>query len=108
MKTSQVKLISDLLQPRNVRFFLFVINRKPFIERMIPERLSNGDENPVHLQLQNRYPFSVKLEVIDELPMQFQKRDFSIKLQLKPGENRLLNYHLRPVERGEYQFGNVL
>ena len=95
-----IALVADL-------FFLFVINRKPFIERMIPERLSNGDENPVHLQLQNTYPFSVKLEVIDELPMQFQKRDFSIKLQLKPGENRLLNYHLRPVERGEYQFGNV-
>ena len=95
-----IALVADL-------FFLFVINRKPFIERMIPERLSNGDENPVHLQIQNRYPFSVKLEVIDELPMQFQKRDFSIKLQLKPGENRLLNYHLRPVERGEYQFGNV-
>ena len=95
-----IALVADL-------FFLFVINRKPFIERMIPERLSNGDENPVHLQIQNRYPFPVKLEVIDELPMQFQKRDFSIKLQLKPGENRLLNYHLRPVERGEYQFGNV-
>jgi uncharacterized protein (DUF58 family) len=88
-------------------FFLFVINRKPLIERIIPERLSNGDENPIQLQLQNRYPFRVKLEVIDELPLQFQKRDFSIKLQLKPGENRVLHYHLRPIERGEYQFGFV-
>src|SRR6476620_11230803 len=50
-------------------FFLFAFNRKPVIEREIPERLSNGDDNPVHIQLQNRYPFAVKAEVIDELPM---------------------------------------
>ncbi|MEJ8844050.1 DUF58 domain-containing protein [Lacibacter sp. H375] len=88
-------------------FFLFAINRKPIIERDLPERLSNGDNNPVHIQLQNLYPFPVKAEVIDELPMQFQQRDFSMKLKLKAGENRELIYYLRPTERGEYHFGKV-
>lgn len=88
-------------------FFLFAINRKPIIERDLPERLSNGDSNPVHIQLQNLYPFPVKAEVIDELPMQFQQRDFSMKLRLKAGESRELIYHLRPTERGEYHFGKV-
>jgi uncharacterized protein (DUF58 family) len=87
--------------------FLFAFNRIPSIERMIPERLSNGDENPVQIRLQNNYPFRVNLEVIDELPVQFQKRDFSMKLSLKPGETKLLQYHLRPIERGEYKFGVV-
>jgi len=88
-------------------FFLFALNRKPIIERELPERLSNGDDNPVHIHLQNRYPFAVKAELIDELPMQFQQRNFLLKLKLRPGESRELTYHLRPTERGEYHFGQV-
>jgi uncharacterized protein (DUF58 family) len=88
-------------------FFLFAFNRKPVIRREIPERLSNGDDNPVHIHLQNRYPFAVKAEVIDELPLQFQQRNFLLKLKLRPGESRELTYHLRPTERGEYHFGQV-
>ncbi len=88
-------------------FFLFAFNRKPIIERQLPERLSNGDENPVSITIQNRYPFSVKAEIIDELPMQFQMRTFSITQTMKPGEEKELRYKLRPVERGEYHFGKV-
>ena len=88
-------------------FFLFAINRKPIIERELPERLSNGDDNPAHINIQNNYPFPVKAEVIDELPLQFQQRDFSIKINLRAGESRELIYHLRPIERGEYHFGKV-
>ena len=88
-------------------FFLFAFNRKPIIERQLPERLSNGDENPVSITIQNRYPFSVKAEIIDELPMQFQMRTFSITQMMKPGEEKELRYKLRPVERGEYHFGKV-
>ena len=86
---------------------MFVFNRKPIIERQLPERLSNGDENPVSITIQNRYPFSVKAEIIDELPMQFQMRTFSITQILKPGQEKELRYKLRPVERGEYHFGKV-
>jgi len=88
-------------------FFLFAFKRKPIIERQLPERLSNGDENPVSITIQNRYPFSVKAEIIDELPMQFQMRTFSITQIMKPGEEKELRYKLRPVERGEYHFGKV-
>lgn len=88
-------------------FFLFVINRKPVIERSLPERLSNGDENLVYITIENRYPFSVHAEVVDELPQQFQARSFSMKQVLKPGEVKQLQYKLRPVERGEYHFGFV-
>ena len=88
-------------------FFLFAINRKPIIERELPERLSNGDDNPAYINIQNNYPFPVKAEVIDELPLQFQQRNFSIKINLRAGESRELVYHLRPIERGEYHFGKV-
>ena len=76
-------------------------------ERILPEKFSNSDENPVLVTLTNSFPFRVNIEIIDELPVQFQKRDFSRKLVIGPGETLQFEYFLRPVERGEYFFGNL-
>lgn len=75
--------------------------------RHLPERLSNGDVNTIHLDVSNGYAFTVAVEVFDEIPAQFQERSFSLKIQLKAGEARHLTYTLRPVKRGEYHFGVV-
>ena len=75
--------------------------------RFTPERLSNGDENELQIHVENFYPFAISLQVIDEIPHQFQKRDFNFELKLKPGEPKVLRYFLRPVKRGEYSFGAV-
>ena len=87
--------------------FLFLLNRSPLLERKVPERFSNGDENKVTLTIQNNYSFTVKAEIIDELPVQFQNRNFSIKQLLKAGQENELTYSLRPVERGAYYFGKL-
>jgi uncharacterized protein (DUF58 family) len=87
--------------------FLFFLNRTPGMERKLPERFSNGDENEVQIFMTNNYPFTIKAEVIDELPVQFQVRNFSLKEIIKPGEEKQLHYKLRPVERGAYYFGNL-
>ena len=76
-------------------------------ERILPEKFSNSDENPVLVTLTNSFPFRVNIEIIDELPVQFQKRDFSRKLVIDSGETLQFEYFLRPVERGEYFFGNL-
>src|SRR5688572_24497745 len=57
-------------------FFLFVINRKPSAKRIIAERFSNGDENKVELVIKNDLSFVVDMQIIDELPEQFQMRDW--------------------------------
>jgi uncharacterized protein (DUF58 family) len=75
--------------------------------RSMAERLSNGDENPIRLYLENYYPFAADIEIIDEIPFQFQKRDMSVKLKLNAGEQKILQYELRPVKRGEYSFGSL-
>ncbi|WP_456439978.1 DUF58 domain-containing protein [Psychroserpens sp.] len=75
--------------------------------RVLPDKLSNSDDNLIPLTINNHYPFKVHIDVIDELPIQFQKRDFSYKVLLKPGEDHSFNYEVRPVERGEYTFGNL-
>jgi len=78
--------------------------------RVCPERFSNGDENKVVLQLHNAYPFPVDLQVIDELPDQFQEWHWRRYLRLAPGQKDNITYTLRPTQRGEYHFGiiNVL
>lgn len=86
---------------------LFARRKAVSCERTIPERLSNGDENTVSLTIRNNYGFKTKLEIIDEIPFQFQKRDFHITGKLEGGGDTRLNYTLRPVERGEYSFGSI-
>jgi uncharacterized protein (DUF58 family) len=54
--------------------------------RLLPEKLSNGDDNPIALTLQNNYNFKTELLLIDELPFQYQKRDFEINTQLQKHE----------------------
>lgn len=76
-------------------------------QRMLPEKLSNGDENPVRLSFENNYSFSIHLAVIDEIPEQFQKRDFLKQISLKAKQNSTHQYTLKPVERGEYVFGKL-
>ena len=55
--------------------FLFAYQGNPGAKRIIAERMSNGDKNPVVLQVKNSYPFTIKMRVIDELPEQFQSRN---------------------------------
>lgn len=76
-------------------------------ERRMAERLSNGDNNRISLFVKNNYSFQVKLKIIDEVPFQFQLRDFEINADFAPGEEKELHYMLRPVERGVYHFGKL-
>jgi hypothetical protein len=74
-----------LLDAARIAFGVFVIlfsldlamvfGKKEGLEghRKTPERFSNGDPNPIQLQFRNFYNFSLQLQVIDELPFQFQK-----------------------------------
>ncbi|MBC7862185.1 MAG: DUF58 domain-containing protein, partial [Bacteroidia bacterium] len=73
-------------------------------------KLSNGDDNIINLYVVNQYNFPVWIQIIDEIPFQFQKRDFSIRTNILSGKKKHFAYVLRPKERGEYQFGalNVL
>ncbi|WP_299101452.1 DUF58 domain-containing protein [uncultured Winogradskyella sp.] len=75
--------------------------------RILPEKLSNGDDNPIELTIQNDYNFKADLQLIDEMPFQYQKRDFEINTQLSKHNKKKITYTLRPLERGEYYFGNL-
>lgn len=76
-------------------------------DRIVPDKLSNGDENNIKIKVTNQYLFSSRVNIIDELPFQFQKRDFNFQIVLKSGEQKFYTYAVRPVERGVYSFGNL-
>lgn len=75
--------------------------------RVLPEKLSNGDANEIVIQLENHYNYKISIKLIDELPFQYQKRDFEIQTHLKAQVSKKITYNLRPLERGEYHFGNL-
>ena len=75
--------------------------------RLLPDKFSNSDQNPVPVTITNSYNFKTFCDVIDELPLQFQKRDFSHQVSLIPNEIHNFEYLVRPVDRGEYYFGHL-
>lgn len=76
-------------------------------ERLLPEKFSNGNDNTVHIILENKYNFAVRLKILEDYPIQFQIRDKGIDVSLNRSETRRLSYILKPVKRGEYIFGYV-
>jgi len=86
---------------------LFVAKTGMEATRISPEKLSNGDENPIRISIRNYYTFSIFTKIIDEIPFQFQVRNFNINRKVKASSQDDIQYFLRPVERGEYTFGNL-
>lgn len=89
--------------------FLIVFLGRNRIEgkRILPEKFSNGDPNTITIELKNNYPILINIDIIDEIPEQFQVRDFKIHKKLAPKKTEVLQYNLRPTERGEYHFGSL-
>ncbi len=89
--------------------FLMIFIGKNKIEatRILPDKFSNGDKNQIKLNISNNYPILINVEIIDEVPEQFQIRDFKIKKSIASRKTRSIQYHLKPTERGEYHFGNL-
>ncbi len=70
--------------------------------------MSLGNENETQIVVKNHSNSFFNVLLINELPYQFQERNSSYKLRLKPAQEELLEIPLRPVARGEYYFGSVL
>lgn len=89
----------------DVVLLFFTRRQLVLVRRSLPEKLSNGDLNKVAIYITNNHFFKLWVEIIDEIPVQFQIRDFTVRMVLKPGEEQIINYSLIPKERGEYVFG---
>ncbi len=86
---------------------LFGFGRAVKAFRTVADKFSNGEDNPVKITITNNYLFIAGFRVIDEVPFRFQRRDLTLKLQIPPMTTEELDYTLRPVKRGEYEFGKI-
>jgi uncharacterized protein (DUF58 family) len=75
--------------------------------RKTSKLLSLNDENQVEIVIRNLSNRKWTVEVVDELPFQLQNRDFSMHCSLSAYENKVLNYVIKPLSRGVYNFGNL-
>ncbi len=86
---------------------LFFTKKIPHAQRIAAHRFSNGDKNKIELIVKNEFSFPVNVQVIDELPEQLQMREWKRKLNLKSQQQKKVSWNLKPLERGEYHFGNI-
>lgn len=75
--------------------------------RVVADKFSNGEDNPVRVVIRNAYPVGVRCRLIDEVPVEFQNRDIVFRVNVSPGEQKEINYTLHPTKRGAYGFGKV-
>ena len=58
-------------------YVVLFLSDRLHMRRIVPDTFSNGDENKVQVIVSNQYSFKVRVHLIDELPDQFQKRNFN-------------------------------
>ncbi len=75
--------------------------------RSITKVLSLGDDNPIKITVRNSSSVALVITVIDELPEQFQVRNFKWEKKFPANQSEELIYNLKPLTRGEYFFGEV-
>jgi uncharacterized protein (DUF58 family) len=89
-------------------FLLFGGKKGILGSRGLQPRLSLGEPNLIDIVLVSKYSFSVTAEVIDEWPVQLQRRDEVKKCSIARQSNYQYTATITPVQRGEYEFGRLL
>jgi uncharacterized protein (DUF58 family) len=77
-------------------------------DRIIPNPLSLDDPQEIQIEIKNNSRKYLTINIIDELPEQFQKRDFGLKASLLPGQLYTETYTIRPKQRGVFEWGRLL
>ena len=90
-----------------IDFVFIYFNGTISSERETADKFSNGDFNLVSLHISNKYNREIFIDIYDELPFQFQNRKEFISEKIKANSEKKIDYQLRPVTRGEYEFGNI-
>ncbi len=76
-------------------------------KRIVQEKLSLGDLQFIEYSTLNDSSIKLDIELIDELPFQFQHRENIFNKRFLPSESKTLYFEIFPKERGVYQFGQL-
>jgi uncharacterized protein (DUF58 family) len=102
-----VKGYCIVLAAATVADIVILFLQKPRVEaqRSMTKMLSLGDDNTIQLDIRNDSNLQLYFELFEELPYQFQQRNFKIQTSLAAHGSTTLHYTVRPAKRGEYDFG---
>ncbi len=98
-------LLFALLAFGVIDLLILFLNKNVTASRTLDDKLSNGDDNPITITVSNSYAFSIHVAISDEIPVQFQIRDFMINADIAPNKQTEFTYSLHPTTRGIYTFG---
>jgi len=88
----------------------FILKSKGFdivCTRSVLEKLSLGDEQAVTYSIENPSNIAFDFELVDEMPTQLQHRKNIALGQLEAYEKEAIEFIIRPIERGKYEFGKT-
>lgn len=88
-------------------FFLYAGKNRVDIIRKYPEKLSNGDENEMSIELASYYPARISARLLEEFPEQLQLRDVDFTFSMEKRQEKVISYSVRPTSRGIYTFRRV-
>jgi len=77
------------------------------VTRQHETKLSLGVQNPVTISVRNRFRRGTSFEVRDEAPEAFQIETRLLSGNVQPLGTWTGVYHLQPLRRGDYLFGNI-
>lgn len=72
------------------------------------EKLSLGDLQNIDYHIRYDGDHNINLEIYDSYPYQLQIRERIYNQKVKAQHDQVYSYPIRPTERGEYGFGNIL
>jgi uncharacterized protein (DUF58 family) len=76
-------------------------------ERICADRFSNGDDNTVTLKVRNHLGYAINVQLLDEVPVQFQLSNVGTNCKVPANGTSSYSYVLKPTERGVYNFGII-
>jgi uncharacterized protein (DUF58 family) len=77
------------------------------VERRHEDKLSLGVQNPITLSVRNRSRRGTSFHIRDEAPEEFQIETRVMEGSVQPLGLWSHTYHLQPLRRGDYKFGNI-
>ena len=90
-----------------VEIFTLYSKQNPLrIERKLPVRLSNGDMNFVSFKITNSFNFNLYATIIEDLPEQFQIRQWEKSTEVIKNAVTEFKYSVEPKVRGVYLWQN--
>jgi len=105
---ASVFLVLSLLLTAIDGYLLYGVKGGVKANRLMAQRFSLGDENTVTISIGNLYRFFTTVSVVEQLPVQFQKRSTKWRIAIPFYGKKSFTYSLRPLERGVYEFGALL